>query len=119
VATGVLCDVFEIEVPREKSHFAFTFNARREVARVTGRIFVNPETHLVRRITLQGSDLPKDFGLQSPTLSLEFGKVRIGDSDYLLPLHSVLQAREGKTVVRNETQFRDYKKFDAASNIRF
>ena len=119
MATGILCDVFEIEVPRQKSHFGFTFNARREVASVTGRIFVNPETHLVRRITLKGSELPKDFGLQSPTLSLEFGMVRIGDSEYLLPLHSVLQAREGKTVVRNETQFRDYRKFDAESKIRF
>ena len=116
---GVLCDVFEVEVPRQRSHFGFTFNQRREMATVNGRIFVNPETHLVRRITLEGSELPKDFALQSPTLSLEFGTVRIGDRDYLLPLRSVLQARQGKSVVRNETQFRDYRKFEAESHIRF
>lgn len=116
---GVLCDVFEVEVPRQRSHFGFTFNQRREMATVNGRIFVNPETHLVRRITLEGSELPKDFALQSPTLSLEFGMVRIGDRDYLLPLRSVLQARQGKAVVRNETQFRDYRKFEAESHIRF
>jgi len=30
-----------------------------------------------------------------------------------------LQVRQGKRVVRNETQFRDYRKFDASSDIKF
>jgi hypothetical protein len=37
----------------------------------------------------------------------------------LLPLRSVLQVRQGKQVVRNETQFRDYRKFEASSQIKF
>jgi len=116
---GVLCDVFEIEVPQKKSHFGFTLNSRREVAAVHGRVFVDQESGLVRRITVQGTDLPKDFGLQSPVLSLEYGSVRIGDKDYVLPLRSVLQVREGKQVVRNETQFRDYRRFESSVDIRY
>ena len=44
---------------------------------------------------------------------------RIGDEDYLLPLRSVLQVRQGKQVVRNETRFREYRKFEASSQIKY
>jgi hypothetical protein len=116
---GVLCDVFEVDVPVERSNFILTFELRQEVAGFHGRVFVDEESGLVRRIVLQGGGLPKDFGLQSPTFSLEYGLVRIGGEDHLLPLHSVLQVRQGRQVVRNETQFRDYRKFDASSEIKF
>ena len=116
---GVLCDVFDVDVPVERSNFILTFNLRQEVAGFHGRVFVDEDSGLVRRIVLQGGGLPKDFGLQSPTFSLEYGMVRIAGEDHLLPLRSVLQVRQGRQVVRNETQFRDYRKFEASSEIKF
>ena len=116
---GVLCDVFDVDVPVARSNFILTFNLRQEVAGFHGRVFVDEDSGLVRRIVLQGGGLPKDFGLQSPTFSLEYGMVHIADEDHLLPLRSVLQVRQGKQVVRNETTFRDYRKFDASSAIKF
>jgi hypothetical protein len=116
---GVLCDVFDLDVPLERSNFVLTFNMRQEVAGFHGRVFVDEDSGLVRRIVMQGAGLPKDFGLQSPTFSLEYGMVHIAGDDHLLPLRSVLQVRQGKQVVRNETTFRDYLKFDAASEIKF
>ena len=102
-----------------RSNFILTFNLRQEIAGFHGRVFLDEDSGLVRRIVLQGGGLPKDFGLQSPTFSLEYGMVRIAGEDHLLPLRSVLQVRQGKQVVRNETQFRDYRKFDASSEIKF
>jgi hypothetical protein len=116
---GVLCDVFDVDVPVARSNFILTFNLRQEIAGFHGRVFVDEDTGLVRRIVLQGAGLPKDFGLQSPTFSLEYGMVRIGAEDHLLPLRSVLQVRQGKQIARNETQFRDYRKFEASSQIKF
>ena len=116
---GVLCDVFDVDVPAEHSNFVLTFDLRQEIAGFHGRVFLDEDSGLVRRILLQGGGLPKDFALQSPTFSLEYGMVRIGGEDHLLPLRSVLQVRQGKRVVRNETQFRDYRKFDASSDIKF
>jgi hypothetical protein len=66
-----------------------------------------------------GVGLPKDFGLQSPTFSLEYGMVRIGSNDYLLPLRSILQLRLVRSFVRNETVFRGYRKFEASSEVKF
>ncbi len=116
---GALCDVFDVDVPAERSNFILTFNLRQQVSGFHGRVFLDEDSGLVRRIVLQGGGLPKDFGLQSPTISLEYGMVRIAGEDHLLPLRSVLQVRQGKQVVRNETQFRDYRKFDASSEIKF
>jgi hypothetical protein len=119
MAGGALCGVFDVDVPVARSIFVVTFNLRQEIAGFHGRVFVDEETGLVRRLVLQGSGLPKDFGLQSPTLSLEYGMVRIGMQDFLLPLRSVLQVRQGKQIVRNETEFRAYRKFAAESEIKF
>jgi len=66
-----------------------------------------------------GAGLDKDFGLRSPALSFDYGMVRIGTQDYLLPLRSVLQLRHTKAFVRNETVFRGYRKFEAESEIKF
>jgi hypothetical protein len=74
---------------------------------------------MVRRLTIQGTALEKDFGLQSPALSLDYGMVKIGTDDYLLPLRSVLQLRHAKVFVRNESVFRGYRKFEAESQIKF
>ncbi len=119
MAMGVLCQVFELEVLRAKSNFTLDHNGRREPVGYQGRIFIDEDTGLVRRLTIQGVGLPKDFGLQSPTFLLEYGMVRIGSNDFLLPLRSVLQLQLVKNFVRNESVFRGYRKFEASSNVKF
>ena len=119
LATGVLCQVFEVEVSKEKSNFVLNHGGRRLQVAYTGRAFIDAETGMVRKLTIQGVGLDKDFGLQSPALSLDYGTVKIGKDDYLLPLRSVLQLRHAKAFVRNETVFRSYRKFQAESEIKF
>jgi hypothetical protein len=119
MAMGVLCQVFEIEVSRAKSNFVLHYGPTVEAAAYNGRVFIDEETGMVRRLTIQGSGLTKDFGLQSPALSLDYGMVKIGENDYLLPLRSTLQLRQAKTFVRNETVFRGYRRFQAESDIKY
>lgn len=119
MASGLLCQVFEFEVTRAKSNFVLHHGSTAASTAYTGRVFIDEETGMVRRLTIQGTGLPKDFGLQSPSLSLDYDMVKIGEKDYLLPLRSVLQLRQAKTFVRNETVFRGYRKFQADSEIKF
>ncbi|MGD0364800.1 MAG: hypothetical protein ABSC93_28315 [Bryobacteraceae bacterium] len=119
MAMGVLCEVFEVDVKREKSNFMLNYGGMRERVGYSGRVFIDEETNMVRRLTISGVGLPKEFGLQSPALSLDYGMVRIGKADYLLPLRSVLQLRHAKAFVRNESVFRGYRKFEAESEIKF
>jgi hypothetical protein len=119
MALGVLCQVFEFEVSRAKSNFVLHAGASVASVAYTGRVFIDEETGMVRRLTIQGVGLAKDFGLQSPSLSLDYGMVKIGEKDYLLPLRSTLQIRQAKVFVRNETVFRGYRKFQADSQIKY
>jgi len=119
MAMGVLCQVFEVNVAKAKSNFVLNYAGTRETVGYAGRVFIDPETGMVRRLTIHGTDLAKDFGLQSPSLSLDYGMVKIGHDDYLLPLRSVLQLRRHKFFIRNETVFRNYRKFQAESEIKF
>jgi hypothetical protein len=46
--------------------------------------------------------------------------VAIGDHDYLVPVQAEVRTRQGKRyLVKNELEFRDYKKYGAASSIKF
>jgi len=119
MAMGVLCQVFEVAVPRAKSNFTLTYNRMGEPTGYTGKVFVDDETGMVRRLTIQGDGLPPTFPLQSPSFALEYGMVRIGTEDYLLPLRSTMQVRRGKVVERNESVFREYRRFEASSGIKF
>jgi len=119
MAMGVLCQVFDVEVSKAKSNFTLHYGGRREPVAYTGRVFIDEDTGMVRRLTIQGVGLPKDYGLQSPALSLDYGMVKIGKEDYLLPLRSMLQLRHAKAFVRNESVFRGYRKFEAESQIKF
>ncbi len=119
MAMGVLCQVFDVEVSKAKSNFMLNYGGRRELVGYTGHVFIDEETGMVRRLTIQGVGLEKDFGLQSPALSLDYGMVKIGKDDYLLPLRSTLQLRHAKAFVRNESVFRGYRKFEAESQIKF
>lgn len=119
LAMGVLCQVFEVEVSKAKSSFVLYYGGRREPVGYTGRVFIDEEMGMVRRLTIQGVGLPQDYGLQSPALSLDYGMVKIGKEDYLLPLRSMLQLRHAKAFVRNESVFRNYRKFEAESEIKF
>ncbi len=66
MALGAVCQVFEFEVTRAKSNFVLHYGATVEAAAYNGRVFVDEDTGMVRRLTIQGSGLSKDFGLQSP-----------------------------------------------------
>jgi hypothetical protein len=116
---GVLCQVFEIEVSKAKTNFVLHNGNMVQPVAYHGRVFVDDETGMVRRLTIEGTGLPKDFGLQSPSLSLDYGMVKIGENDYLLPLRSVLQLRQAKVFIRNEAVFRGYRKFGAESHIKY
>jgi hypothetical protein len=116
---GVLCQVFEFDVSRAKSNFVLHYGNDVASVAYSGRVFIDEESGMVRRLTIQGTGLAKEFGLQSPSISLDYGMVKIGEKDYLLPLRSTLQLRKAKVFVRNETVFRGYHKFQAESQVKF
>ena len=61
----------------------------------------------------------RDFPIEEGRTTLEYGFAKIAERDYLLPLRATVRMREGKTLTRNEVEFRLYRKFTAEASIAF
>jgi len=73
---------------------------------------------MVMRVTLEAVDLPVSFPIQQASLTLDYDFAKIADREFLLPLKSVMRMREGKTLIKNETEFRLYRRFQAEAIIK-
>jgi hypothetical protein len=65
--------------------------------------------------------LPPGFPLDAIESDIDYDFVRIGDAQYVLPVHSESSTCERGSYVclRNETVFKDYDKFGASTSITF
>jgi hypothetical protein len=70
-------------------------------------------------VTLDAQDIPSFFPIQMARTQLDYDYTDIGGSTYLLPLRAEVKMREGKLLVRNDIEFRNYRKFGADTSITF
>ncbi len=84
-----------------------------------GLIFVDKDYLSVSRIVMEAEDIPPDFPVQLAKTQLDYDFTDIGGQPYLLPLRSELRMRDGKILVKNEAEFRTYRKFGADTSITF
>jgi hypothetical protein len=85
----------------------------------TGLIYADAQTGLITRVTLDAQDIPSFFPIQMARTQLDYDYTDIGGSTYLLPLRAEVKMREGKLLVRNDIEFRNYRKFGADTSITF
>lgn len=83
-----------------------------------GLVFVDRDTQEVSRITLE-ADLPPSFPVQMATTMLDYDSTDISGSKFMLPLRAEVRMRAGKDLVKNEVEFRLYRKFGADTSIKF
>ncbi len=84
-----------------------------------GLIYVDAESGVVTRITLDADGIPPDFPIQQASNTLDYDYATIGDTSFMLPLRAVMRMREGRALFRNEVEFRLYRKFSAEASISF
>jgi hypothetical protein len=84
-----------------------------------GLVFIDDSTHFVHRITLHPDGIPQDFPAQDLSLVLDYDYTRIGDSDYLLPLEFEIRSRQGRSLLKNDVTYSNYRKFTTDSSVSF
>ncbi len=92
---------------------------RRIIAGYHGFVYADRDTKMVMRILLECEEIPPDFPIQDVKLDLWYGVTRIGDKDFVLPVRYELTSHDGKYLVRNEAEFRLYRKFESDATIMF
>jgi hypothetical protein len=84
-----------------------------------GLIYVDADYSTVSRITLDLDDIPPTFPVQQVKVMLDYDFIKIGESEHVLPLRAEVRSREGKNLIKNEVEFRMYRKFGADAVIKF
>jgi hypothetical protein len=84
-----------------------------------GLIYVDAQTLAVLQITLDAVDIPPAFPVQQARTTLAYDFIKIGEMEHVLPLRAEVRMREGRNLVKNEVEFRMYRKFGAEAVIKF
>jgi hypothetical protein len=117
---GRLTHVYEYRVRKDKSKWTITWERKLStVPAYTGLIYVDHDTLQVLRVTLQAQEIPPDFPIQEAGTVLDYDYVDIAGRQYLLPLKFAMRMRQGRLLVKNDVEFRMYRKFGAEAVITF
>ena len=110
---GKRMSVYTYRIPAFKSsyHIEVAEQSVDLVAGYRGLIFIENEKHVVHRITLYADEIPPSFPIQDISLSIDYDYARIGEADYLMPLHFELRSRHGVELIRSDVDYSDYRKF--------
>jgi hypothetical protein len=117
---GKRAHVFFYRVAQPQSKWRIEYERREHVfPGYHGLIYVDRDTLMVMRITLEAEDIPASFPIQQASSMLDYDYTKISGREYMLPLRAVVRIREGKLLAKNEVEFRLYRKFAAEATITF
>lgn len=112
--------VFHYRVEQPNSQWWLIYENRdRYNPAYEGLIYVDRDTGVVARITLEAKDLPPGFPITAAATVLDYDLAEVGDHKYMLPLRAEVRMRQGRMLSRNEVEFRMYRKFAAEAVITF
>jgi hypothetical protein len=85
-----------------------------------GSFWVDGETLDVHRFEVFSDDIPPHIGLQSASITVDYGKTRIGDGEFLLPSSASLEMVDlSGGVSRNRTLFSACRQYTGESTVMF
>jgi hypothetical protein len=117
--------VFSYRVPLDYSKYSIHYaNDAKDpgttaVVGYHGSIFVDRDTNMVVRITIDADNIPASFPVRQAKETLDYDFTKIGDREYLLPLVADLRMHSPRLWSKNVKEFRLYRKFSADASIKF
>ena len=84
-----------------------------------GFIYVDPQTGVIERSILYADGLDCASPLSAAGDVLEYGSIRIAGATFQLPIRAVAYGRAQRTETREEIEYRDYRKFQSDSTVKF
>ncbi len=112
---------FDFRVPLEMSTFRMEDAAHNSAfVAYEGTFLVDPRTFDLVRLTVRASRIPPEFNVCENVTTLDYGSVRLHDSEFLLPKDAVLHVTNADgTELENRTVFSGCHEFLAESSVSF
>ncbi len=112
--------VFNYRVEKYRSKYHVVADRTQDyVPAYHGLIYVDRDTKVVMRLTMDINEFPAGFPIQEVHNSLDYDFQKINGREYVLPLKAEVRSRSGRSQVKNEVEFRLYRKFGVEANITF
>lgn len=117
---GKSCYVFSYDIEQANSRYHIVADRTLDyVPAYRGLLYIDKDTNFVTRIVMTPYDLPANFPIQNVKTVLDYDYTKVGDSEYLLPMRSVVSSKGNRYLTKNETEFRLYRKFGTETVIKF
>lgn len=117
---GKIVHVYGYRVRQSKSKWRVSWQRQLEVVPgYKGLIYIDKDVPMVYRLTLEAENMPASFPIQEAKSMLDYDFSEIADKPFLLPLRAEVRMREGRFLVKNQVEFRNYRKFGAEATITF
>jgi hypothetical protein len=84
-----------------------------------GLVEVDPDTHVVMRVTTIAENIPPDFPIRKAEDVLDYDYQDISGHTFLLPLKSQVLMSGGDVLTRLDEEFRLYRKYSAEAEIKY
>ena len=111
---------YRFRVPEGSSHYRVEAGGSTRVVPFDGRFWIDAASLELRRLTVRTGELTNTTGHCEATTSVDFGRMRIGTGEYLLPRESVLETlRRDGAEARNVTRYASCREFAGESTVRF
>ncbi len=118
---GTAVRVYNFTVERLHSHWLVKGPAQSIYPAYRGAIWIDPKNGRVLRIEMGARKLPEEFTFDTVESAVDYGSVRLGEREFLLPIHaeSLSCQRGTSNCSRNTIDFRTYHKFGSESDITY
>ena len=116
---GKRMHVFRYAVPQERSEYSVAYGRRSLSLGTRGLVYIDRETYAVMRITLEVTEVPASFPISHILAILDYDYSKVGNQEFVLPLKATTVARRGRTLFKNDVEFRNYNRFGAEATITF
>ncbi|HVW11840.1 MAG TPA: hypothetical protein VHC90_24830 [Bryobacteraceae bacterium] len=112
---------YEYSVAKENSSWTLHADGKDTKPAYVGSVWIDKSTDRVLRLEMAARGLPGDFSLDTAESAVDYGFVTIAGQEVLLPVDSdgLSCTRNSTDCTRERTEYTNYRKFDASSNIRF
>ena len=112
--------VFAFSVPKSAGYSMYHGESRREyISAYKGLVYADRDTKTVMRIKMDCVGIPSDYPIKEVGITLDYEPTKIGEQEYVLPFHFELHSTDTKAVVKNEADYKLYRKFGAETSITF
>ena len=110
---------YDFRVARWPGGHRLSVNGHEEAVAFHGSFYADPATLYLRRVEVAAEDIPVSLGVTAAETTVDYGRVKIGDDTFLLPVESELMMAMPDGIDRNWVRFSSCRKFTGESTLLF